>query len=313
MRAAVIESHERPPRAGDFEDPSATDGKSEIDVSVAGLNPVDLATAAGEIPGRQPPIPSIAGKEGIGVLPDGRRVYFDDPAAPFGSMAERSLVEADSLIDVPDGVDDDLAVCFGIAGLAAWLSLTWRADLQAGETVLVLGASGVVGQIAVQGAGLLGAGTVIAAARDTGALERSREIGADATVVVEEGEEMDERFREACGDGADVILDPIWGSAAAAALTALAENGRLVQIGNAAGPTAEIAGRPFRNQLGSIIGHTNFKAPADRKREAFRAMCEHAAAGELTVETEEVPLSEIEDAWRRQGEGPHHKLVIHPG
>jgi NADPH:quinone reductase-like Zn-dependent oxidoreductase len=307
MEAAVLKDYESDPEFGEFEEPSP-DGTALVEVAVAGLNPVDHTIAAGKFPGREPPLPSVPGLEGIGSV-DGRRVYFDSPVAPFGSLGERTLVEPDELIDVPDGVEDGLAVSFGISGLAAWLALTWRAELREGESVLVLGASGVLGQIAVQGARLLGAGRVVAAARDSESLDHARdELGADAVVELAGEGDLAERFKEAAGGGFDVVIDPLWGDPAIAALAALKVEGRLIQIGNSAGESIDLPTRGFRNQLGRIIGHTNFKASRELKREAFTAMCEHALAGELKVETEGVPLREIEDAWQRKS--PHRKLVI---
>lgn len=307
MKAAVLKNYGSDPEFGEFEEPSAN-GQALVEVSVAGLNPVDKTIASGSFPGREPPLPSVPGLEGVGTI-GGRRVYFDAPVAPFGSMGERALVEQDALIEVPDGVDDALAVSFGISGLAAWLALTWRAELREGETVLVLGASGVLGQIAVQGARLLGAGKVVAAARDGASLDRARhEFGADAVVELGGEGDLTERFKEAVGGGFDVVVDPLWGEPALAALGALNVEGRLVQIGNSAGESVELPTRAFRNQLGRIIGHTNFKASHERKREAFTAMCEHARDGELKVETEAVPLREISEAWNRKS--PHRKLVI---
>jgi NADPH:quinone reductase-like Zn-dependent oxidoreductase len=310
MRAAVLESYDRPPKAGEFEqEPHAEDGSVAMDVSVAGLNPVDLYTAAGQLASK-PPLPSVAGKEGIGSV-DGRRVYFDSPVAPFGSMAERVQVNADALVEVPGDVDDALVVSFGIAGLAAWLGMEWRGRLQRGETVLVLASSGVVGQIAVQGARLLGAGRVVAAARHEESLARARdELGADATVLLDSGNDLPERMREAAGGQLDMVVDPVWGEPAMAALEALSEGGRLVQIGNSAGATAEVTARTVRTGVKSILGHTNFSAPQEVKAEAFKTMCRHAAAGELAVPVEEVALDSVEDAWERQADGPHHKLVI---
>jgi NADPH:quinone reductase-like Zn-dependent oxidoreductase len=105
------------------------------------------------------------GSDGVGRLEDGRRVYFDATVPPYGSMAERALVPSDALLDVADGVDDVVAAALGNTGLAAWLSLAWRAELRRGETVLVLGARGAVGSVAVQVAKTLGAGRVVAADR----------------------------------------------------------------------------------------------------------------------------------------------------
>lgn len=307
MEAAVLREYGSDPEFGEFEEPSA-DGLALVDVAVAGLNPVDQTIASGRFPGREPPLPSVPGLEGIGVA-EGRRVYFDTPVAPFGSLGERTLVEREELIEVPDGVANGLAVSFGISGLAAWLALTWRAELREGESVLVLGSSGVLGQIAVQGARLLGAGKVVAAARDTQSLEHARhELGADAVVELAGEGDLSERFKEAGGGGFDVVVDPLWGEPALAALGALNVEGRLVQIGNSAGESIELPTRAFRNQLGRIVGHTNFKASRRLKREAFTAMCEHALAGELRVETEGVPLRDVGEAWNRKS--PHRKLVI---
>jgi NADPH:quinone reductase-like Zn-dependent oxidoreductase len=307
MEAALLKDYGSAPEFGEFEEPQAN-GLALVDVVVAGLNPVDKTIASGGFPGRQPPLPSVPGLEGIGTV-DGRRVYFDSPVAPFGSMGERTLVEREELIEVPDGVEDGLAVSFGISGLAAWLALTWRADLQRGESVLVLGSSGVLGQIAVQGARLLGAGRVVAAARDSESLDRARrELGADAVVELGGEGDLTEHFKEAAGGGFDVVIDPLWGEPAMAALGALKVEGRLVQIGNSAAESAELPTRGLRNQLGRIIGHTNFKASRELKREAFTAMCEHALAGELQVETEGVPLRDVGEAWNRKS--PHRKLVI---
>jgi NADPH2:quinone reductase len=307
MEAAVLRDYGSTPDFGEFDEPSA-DGAALVDVTVAGLNPVDHTIASGGFPGRRPPLPSVPGLEGVGTT-EGRRVYFDTPLAPFGSMGERTLVDRKELIEVPGGVDDGLAVSFGISGLAAWLALTWRAQLQRGETVLVLGSSGVLGQIAVQAARLLGAGKVVAAARDGESLDRARhQLGADAVVELAGEGDLAERFKEAAGGGYDVVVDPLWGKPAVAALGALKVEGRLIQIGNSADESVELPTRVFRNQLGHIVGHTNFQASRERKREAFTAMCRHALAGELEVATERVPLREVAEAWNR--ESAHRKLVL---
>jgi NADPH2:quinone reductase len=314
VRAAVLHAYDEPPRAEEFDDPRAQDANGDAvvaEVRLSGLNPIDLTTASGILPAK-PPLPSVVGKEAIATV-DGRRVYFDAPVPPFGSMAERALVRTGSLIDVPDDVEDGLAVSFGIAGLAAWLGLDWRGGLREGEVVLVLGASGVVGQIAVQAARLLGAKSVVAAARDEQARERARaELGADAVVDLRDTDGLTDRYRDAAGGDVDLVLDAIWGPPAAAAIAALRPGGRLVQVGNASGATTVIPARAIRTGVRSILGHTNAAASQEAKAAAFQAMCRHAAAGELTVPVEEVPLDAVEDAWRRQAEGPHHKLAIRP-
>jgi NADPH:quinone reductase-like Zn-dependent oxidoreductase len=312
MRAAILRARGEPPEPGEFPDPIPEGDNPVLDVLVAGLNPIDLAIAAGKVPPREREHPSVPGLEGVGEL-DGRRYYFDTPIPPHGSIAEKSLVERESLIPVPEDLDPELGVCLGVAGLAAWLSLTWRAGLQPGENVLVLGASGIVGQIAVQAARLLGAGKVVAAARGEESLERARhEHGADAVVQLDGEGDLAEHLREAVGGGYDVVIDPLWGEPAAAALAALNPEGRLIALGNAAGETAPIPGRDFRNRLGNILGHTNFLVPREAKREAYAALAGHAVAGELSVPFHERPLAEVAAAWEEQAASPHHKILLRP-
>src|SRR5215212_4031092 len=224
MRAAVLHELGATPRYETFEEPVAAAGQVVVEVSAAGVNPVDVRKAAGTYVSGPPPLPSVVGSEGVGrIAGDGRRVYAGACVAPFGSFAERVLVREEDAIELPDEIDDGVAVALGIAGLAAWLPLALRARLRPGETVLVLGATGIVGQLAVQAAKLLGAGRVVAAGRDAEMLARAARLGADATV----------------GD-VDVVHDPLWGAPAAAAVEALAAGGRLVQLGQSAGAEATL-------------------------------------------------------------------------
>lgn len=313
MRAAVIREYGRPPEVGEFDEPQAADGQEVVEVLAGGLNPVDLRIASGSFYGGAPDPPYVAGREGVGRTADGRRVYFDGPVTPHGSFAQRSLIDPSTAVEIPDGLDEALATALGVAGLAAWLALEWRAELSQGETVLVLGASGVVGQIAVQGARLLGAGRVVAAARSEDGLARAAELGADATVRLAADADTGEAMREAAGDGGyDVVIDPVWGAPASAAVDALAFRGRLVQIGESAGETASLKSASVRGKMVSILGHTNFAVPADVRQTAYRTMAEHAAAGELNVDVERVPLADAAEAWERQRSSPHHKLAIVP-
>lgn len=312
MRAAVLRAYGETPRPEEFPEPEVAEGQAVLEVLAAGLNPVDLRIASGTFYGGRPELPSVVGREGIGRTPGGERVYFDGPVAPFGSFAQRAPIESGSGIPIPEGVDEALAVSCGVAGLAAWLGLEWRAELREGETVLVLGASGVVGQIGVQAARLLGAARVVAAARSGDGLERASRLGADATVQIGEVDDLAEAFRQASDGGVDVVLDPVWGEPAAAAIEAGKFGARLVQIGESAGSHASIASAAVRGRMMKILGHTNFAAPPEVRRAAYTRMVEHAAAGELSVEVERVPLDDVADAWERQRSAPRHKLVIVP-
>jgi NADPH:quinone reductase-like Zn-dependent oxidoreductase len=310
MRAAVLHEY-GVPSAGDFEEPRPGPDQAVVDVLAAGVNPVDVAICAGRFYAGRPPLPSVAGREGVGVLA-GARVYFDAPIAPFGSMAERALIDARSTYPVPAGVSDGLAVALGISGLAAWLALTWRAELREGEHVLVLAASGVLGQIAVQAAKLLGAARVVAAARSREGLDRCLALGADAAVRLGEPEDLPAAFAAAAEGRIDVVVDPLWGEPLLAAVNAASFGARLVQVGAGAGAQATLPSAAIRGKMLVLMGHTNFAAPPAVKREAYRRLAEAAARGELRVETDPLPLEQVAVAWERLAAGSHRKLVLVP-
>jgi NADPH:quinone reductase-like Zn-dependent oxidoreductase len=310
MRAAVLHDY-GVPSADEFEEPSAGAGQAVVEVLAAGLNPVDVAICAGRFYAGKPQLPSVAGREGVGVV-DGARVYFDGPIAPFGSMAERALVDPAHTYAVPDGVPDGVAVALGISGLAAWLALTWRAELQPGEHVLVLAASGVLGQVAVQAAKLLGAARVVAAARSEDGLRRCMELGADASVRLDGREDLSAALARAGEGRIDVVLDPLWGEPLVAALGAASFGARIVQIGAGAGAEATIPSAAIRGRMLVLMGHTNFAAPPDVKREAYARMAAAVAAGEIAVEVDVLALDEVGEAWRRLAAGSHRKIVLVP-
>jgi len=306
VRAALIrQPGDRPELVGDHPEPQ---GELVVEVTAAPLNPVDLSIASGKFYAGPPNTPYVPGVEGVGRSEDGRRLWFETGAGYLGdgSMAERAATAEERAIELPDGVDDALAGCLGVAGLAAWVPLTHRAGLREGETVLVLGATGIVGEIAVKAAKLLGAGRVIAAGRDRARLEA---VEADAHVTLPTGANA---LQEAAEGLIDVVIDPLWGEHATTATEAMNVNGRLVMLGQSAGQQATFDSGIVRGRALQILGHSNATAPPDVKREAFTAMCEHAAAGRLMVDYEEVALDEIAEAWERQASSPHVKLILVP-
>ena len=240
----------------------------------------------------------------------GTRVYVDGGS---GGLAERTVAVDDALVELPEGVEDALAGCFGVAGLAAWLALEWRGNLSQGETVLVLGASGAVGSIAVQAAKLLGAGRVVAAARSEEGLERARQLGADAAVRLDGSGDLAQRFTEAAEGQIQLTIDPLWGEPAAAAVRATAFGGRLVHVGKSASPEATLDSDSVRGKMLSILGHITPGVPAQIRHDAYVKMLRHAAAGELTCDYELLPLARVAEAWARQDASPGRKLVLVPG
>jgi NADPH:quinone reductase-like Zn-dependent oxidoreductase len=305
MRAAVVESFSKPPHCGTFPEPTASGDNVLIQVRAAALSNLVKGQASGRHYSSGSELPFVPGNDGVGKLPDGRRVYFIGPQAPFGSMAEWCVVAPGRTIQLPDGVDDVTAAALGNPGLASWGALLGRARLQRGESVLVNGATGVAGQQAVQVAKYLGAQRVIATGRDEAALEKLRSLGADETISLRQpADALVEAFRKAL-PGVDVVVDYIWGQSAECLLEAAKGHGapegeprvRYVQIGAISGDPISLKAEWLRSSglelMGSGLGSLSAKAIV----EALTAMFEAAASTELKIETEAVALSEVEGRW----------------
>ena len=319
MRAAVVTEVGSPPTVRDDQaEPPHESGTAVVRVAAAPLNPVEIRVAAGRF-AREAEPPYVPGLEGAGLVVDadgmeaGTRVRFESAALPgFGQdgvLAELAAVPSESLVELPDEVDEAVAAAIGVVGITAWAALE-RAGLEEGERVLVLGATGAVGQMAVQMAKLLGAQPVVAAGRDTERLERTRALGADEIVELDEGRELGEAYRGAAGGELDVVVDPLWGAPAMAALASLGTGGRLVNVGQSAGTDVTLPLAEIRNKQGSILTLSSGWMPLDAKIRAYRQVLEHVAAGRIEVEHEVVPLDHVTEAWERQAQSPGRKLVV---
>ncbi len=320
MDAAVLSTYGTP-QFGTFDNPGKRTGTEIVDVTAAVISNLDVLIASGQSYLKPAQLPSVAGVEGVGRLADGRRVYFYAPVSPYGSMAQQTLVAsqdrqaAQDLIEVPEGIDDAVAATLGRSGgLVAWLPLEWRAQLVPGETVLVLGATGFVGQLAVQAAKILGAGRVIAAGRNPDMLGRAKALGADATVNLAMSDNLVASYWEAAPGGIDVIIDYVSGSLAEAALQAAKVGGRLVQVGAATVDELTLSGPLLRNQSLTIFGYRSSLASFETRSAAYQRMSELAASQKLIVPVESMPLDQVEKAWERQrvGTRQRQRLVLIP-
>src|ERR1043166_7542409 len=293
------------PIYGEFAEPQATAGAQVVEVRAAALSGLDRAIARRLHYLKMPDGPFVVGREGVARERDGRRIYFNvnAPVGPFGSMAERSLIDPKFSFPVPDGVADDVAAALGNAGLAAWLALSWRARLKPGETVLILGATGVSGLIAVTAAKQLGAGRVIAAGRNHAGLARAQPLGAEATVDLAAGD-LVAAYRDAGGEAVDVVIDNVFGAPGEAALEVLALNGRLVHLGTMAVQSITPRGSA------DIIGFAYYHAPMELQAQAYGELCRLAVAGELEIDVETRPLSEVATAWDARAAGNRRRQVL---
>lgn len=312
MKAAVLTQTGTTPAYADFPDPQPGSGHVVVDVTAAGVHHLDLARASGAY-GDPGTLPYAIGADGVGRTAAGRRVFFTSPVSPHGSWAERTLVAEQDLLELADDVDDVTAAALGNTGLAAWLALTWRADLQPGQNVLVLGATGALGSVAVQLAKALGAATVVAADRDPERLAVSTERGADATVTITPDTDLVGAFRDVAGEhGFDVIIDPVWGDPALAAMHVAARGARHIQIGQSASATIQLPASIVRGARLEILGFAHVDPPVQARRDAYLKLTELAATGALTVDTMTLPLADCQRAWEMQQQGAPRKLVLTP-
>lgn len=323
MPAAIISRYAAPPEYGSRPIPRRGPGQALVQVTAAPISPLDLLCATGKSYFGQPSLPYIPGTQGIGIVKEadrlapGQRIWFSCDAGMKpgdGSMALYCVIDEASALALPEQIEDDLAAALGLSAIAAWMALTWRGRLQPGEQVLVLGASGAVGQVAVQAAKLLGAGRVIAATRDEEARVRALSRGADAAVDLtgDDVEEISKRIAEACDGPLHLVIDPLCGLPAEAALRVLAVEGRLVNFGSAAEPSARFESATLRSKLHTILGYTNNALTNEQKAQALTQILAYAAAGRCTVERETAPLARAAEAWTRQTARAGRKLILVP-
>jgi NADPH2:quinone reductase len=276
------------------DDVDAPEGSNVVAVAAAGLNPVDVAIGSGRFYGGSPDTPYVIGSEAVGKAPDGRRVWF----RTNGAVAEQAVASPDQTFEIPEGVDDATALACGVAGVTGWLAVTWRAQVTADDTVLVLGASGTVGSAAVQGAKLLGAKRVVGAARRT----ENVPDAADEVVELSGSYELPE---------ATVVIDVLWGEPAERALENAAHGVRFVQLGQSAGPSASLQSGWIRGRMMNVLGLSLFSTPPDVIAEGYRELCEHARNGRVGCEVETFALDDVAEAWQRQASGsPGSKIVV---
>ena len=323
MKAAIVTAAGKTPIYGDFNDPIAKEGEEMITVRAAALSNHTKSRASGSHYSSTGVFPAIAGTDGVGVTKDGRRVYFAMPEAPFGSLAELCPTNLRRCLEIPDSLDDITAAAIANPGLSAWGALVERAHMVAGETVLVHGATGSAGRIAVQLAKYLGAAKVIATGRNAQELEEVKQLGADVVIPFAMGPQnpsgaaaFEDALKETFVSGIDVVVDYVWGESARTILVALAKTVedkecRYVHVGSVGGEQ-EIAlpGALLRSSaitlMGSGVGSLSRVALVQSIRHIFEAV---QPAG-LKIATQAVPLSEVTTVWEKATGKPRLVFTI---
>lgn len=308
MRAAVVDALNTTPYVTDVAEPAAVAGAVRVKVHWAGLQPTDVLRVRGTY--KNPVFPYIVGGEGVGTLEDGTRVYFGHSVPQQGSMSEFTMVPEAEVWPILPEADARQVIALAIAGTGALIPLD-EARICPGERVLILGATGPVGQIGALAARQLGAGVIVGAARSLDALQRLKERGiVDAVVQLGEGDDDAALAAEKGERGYDVVLDPLFGPPAEAAMRSVAERGRLMSIGTRAGRTTTLTLTELRRRHhhGVDTGEL-FRSPAER-RGVFERLLAYAKAGNWMIDTVTYALEDIEAAWAAQSGSPHAKIVI---
>jgi NADPH:quinone reductase-like Zn-dependent oxidoreductase len=244
----------------------------------------------------------VVGIDGVGRLDDGRRVYFVLPKPPHGSMAQQTVVPPAQCVPLPDALDDLTAAAIANPGMSSWAAYTERARLKAGETVLVNGATGTAGRLAVQIAKHLGARKVIATGVD--ALHSVAALGADVTIPLVGSEAaLEDRFKEQFAEGVDVVIDYLWGTSAKCLLIAGAKAGadavpiRFVQVGSASGANITLPSAALRASAIELMGSGIGSIPLDRLVSAAGGLLQATVASGFKIAATPVALSDVERAW----------------
>jgi NADPH2:quinone reductase len=278
MQAAQLEELKQPPRPVEIED---ADGLAVVAVA---LNPLDLAVGSGGFYGGHPPLPYVPGCEAVARTPDGGLVYLFGEGrgvARDGFLQERVATTPDIELALPAGTDPALAACAGIAGIAAWVPVAWKAKVGEGDRVLVLGGTGTVGRVAAQAAELLGAAHVVA-------------VGS---------KDLDRIPHEFADDGFTVCIDPVWGEPLAGALQYAQRHARIVHIGQSAGAQSPLKSADVRGKELVLMGHSNFALSKEERDRAHLELLGHLTAGRIHLDYETFGLNDVADAWANQRTG----------
>jgi len=320
MNAAVVYSFDSPPRYTTFAEPTAAEGETIVKVNAAGLHPIVKALANGSHYGSTGTLPFIPGVDGVGRRDDGSRVYFGMTRSPFGTFSERAVAASGMSLPVPDGMDDATIAAIANPGMSSWVALLERAKLVTGESVLVLGATGVAGQLAVQIAKRLGARRVVAAGRNPKSLEQLKDLGADAIIPLDqEHPALVTSFRsEWAANGLDVVLDYLWGHPAEAVLESISGKGlglrtariRFVQIGESAGRTISLPAATLRSSAIEVMGSGFGSASLEQIFQSLANFFASAAKSPFQFAIKVAPLRDVEKLWNTPEQGA--RLVFQP-
>ncbi|MGA8232939.1 MAG: zinc-binding alcohol dehydrogenase family protein [Candidatus Acidiferrales bacterium] len=318
MKAAVVTVPGKSPIYGDFHPPIAKAGEELISVRASALSQFSKSRGAGSHYSSVGSFPAIAGADGVGITQDGRRVYFVLPEAPFGALAEICPVRSTQCVPLPDSLDEITAAAIANPGMSAWAALVERTHLIAGETVLVNGATGTAGRLAVQLAKHLGAGKIIATGRNAEELQEVKNLGADIAIPFTLGtlhpsgaKDYERALKQVFASGINVVVDYLWGESAKTIIVAIAKAAedatpvRFVHVGGASRQeNIELPGAALRSSAIMLMGSGAKSVRLSVLLQAISSVFAAVQPAGLKIATRIVPLSEVEQVWDKAAGKP---------
>jgi NADPH:quinone reductase-like Zn-dependent oxidoreductase len=324
MKAAVVTAAGKTPVYGDFDTPLAKAGEELISVRASALSQFSRSRASGSHYSSGGEFPAVAGADGVGITQDGRRVYFALPDAPFGALAEICPVRSNQCVELPESLDEITAAAIANPGMSAWTALVERAHLVAGETVLVNGATGTAGRLAVQLAKHLGAGKIIATGRNPHELEEVKQLGADIVIPFtldmphpSGAKDYENALKQVFASGINVVIDYLWGESAKTVMVAIAkavDDGTPVRFVHVGGASREenikLPGAALRSSAIMLMGSGVKSVRLPVLLQAISSVFEAVQPAGLKIATTVVPLSEVEGLWEKAAGKPRLVFAI---
>ncbi|MFM2486219.1 quinone oxidoreductase family protein [Celerinatantimonas yamalensis] len=318
MKAALV-THLRQaaPVYADFPTPTAAEGQRLVQVTASSISHVTKSRASGAHYSSEGGLPFVAGIDGVGVCEDGQRVYFFLPEHPLGAMAEYCVLDEQFCLALPDALEDSHTAAMMIPAMSSWAALLERVQLRKDETVLINGATGISGRLAVQIAKYLGASKVIATGRHAASLEALRDLGADVTVsLTQDSNALQAALKQEFAQGVDVVLDYLWGESAEALIAAAARFGpdgvpvRYVQIGSVSGGNINLPSAALRSSALQMMGSGMGSVAMPRLLAVMAEVLAAAPAAGFQIATLNLPLAQVEQAWTM--DDTRERIVLRP-
>ncbi|MBS7253903.1 quinone oxidoreductase family protein [Flavobacterium branchiicola] len=322
MKAAVVYKKGEMPKYAEFVEPIVqNENQILLSVKAVAITNLDKGKASGKHYSSKNDDKNgfVVGSDAVGLLEDGTRVYA---RGINGTIAEKAIIDKNILVPLPDGISNAVAASLPNAVAGSAMALKFRANIKTGETVLINGATGFTGQMAIQIAKHYGAKRIIVTGRNVKKLESLLELGADEIISLKQDDEtIIEKLKEIHMETPiDIILDYLWGHSAELILTALKGNGsfthkvRYVNIGGMAGDSIQLSAGILRSvdlQLsGSGLGSWSKQEVKVLFSEILPEMFLLAAQNKLKVNIEEVPLVDIEEMWNKEVSDGKRLVVV---